>query len=73
MRTNTRNSALLRALPNKDLLFPCPLLVNNSLLPTKVFTSFRIKTVVFRVILICDIVFGLVYKIVIVYHENFIK
>ena len=35
--------------------------VNNSLLPTRVFTSYWIKTVVFRMILICDIVLGLVY------------
>ena len=36
--------------------------VHNSLLPTRVFTSYRIKTVVFRMILICDVVFGLVYS-----------
>ena len=30
-------------------------------LPTRVFTSFRIRTIVFRMILICDVVFVLVY------------
>ena len=44
------------------MLFPCPIQVNNSLLPTGVFTGYRIKTVVFRMILICDVVFGLVYR-----------
>ena len=43
------------------MLFPYPIQVNNSLLPTRVFTSFRIKMVVFRMILICDVVFGLVF------------
>ena len=43
------------------MLFPCPIQVNNSLLPTRVFTRFRIKIVVFRMILICDVVFVLVY------------
>ena len=46
------------------MLFQCPIQViwvNNSLLPTRVFTSFWIKTVVFRMILICDVVFGYVY------------
>ena len=44
------------------MLFPCPIHVNNSLLPTRVFTSVRIKTVEFRMILIYDVVFGLVFK-----------
>ena len=43
------------------MLFPYPIQVNNSLLPTRVFTSFRIKMVVFRMILICEVVFGLVF------------
>ena len=43
------------------MIFPCPIQVNNSLLPTRVFTSFRIRTIVFRMILICDVVFVLVY------------
>ena len=43
------------------ILVLCPIQVNNSLLPTRVFTSFRIKTVAFRMVLICDVVFGLVY------------
>ena len=47
----------------KHVLFPCPIQVNNSFLPTRLFTSYRIKTIVFRMILICDVVFGLVYKI----------
>ena len=38
----------------KYVLFSCPIQVNNSLKPTRVFTSFRIKTIVFRAILICD-------------------
>ena len=42
-------------------MLPCPIQVNNSLLPTRVFTIYQIKTVVFRMILICDVVFGLVY------------
>ena len=33
----------------------------HSFLPTRVFTSYRIKAVVFRMILIHDIVFGHVY------------
>ena len=37
--------------------------VNNSLMPARVFTSFWIKTVAFRMILMCEVVFGLVYKI----------
>ena len=52
------------------MLFTCPLLVNNSLLPTRVFTSYRIKTVVFRMILICDVVFGLVYTGISPLKEN---
>ena len=32
------------------------------LLQTRVLTSFLIKTIVFRIILISDIVFGLVYR-----------
>ena len=44
------------------MLFPSPIQVNNSLLPTRVFTGYRIKTVVFRMILICDVGFGLVYR-----------
>ena len=44
------------------MLFPCQIQVNNSLLPTRGFTSFGIKTVVFRMILICDVVFVLVYS-----------
>ena len=43
------------------MFFPCLILVNNSLLPTRVFTSYRIKPVVLRMILFCDVVFGLVY------------
>ena len=46
------------------MLFPCPIHVNNSLLPTRVFTSYQIKTVVSRVVLIYDIVLELVYKLV---------
>ena len=46
----------------KHVLFPCPIQVNNSLLPTRVLTSYQINTVVFRMILIYDIVFGLVYN-----------
>ena len=37
--------------------------INNSLLPTRVLTSYRIKTVVFGLILICDVTFGLVYSV----------
>ena len=47
------------------MLFPCPIQVNNSLLTTRVFTSFLIMTVVLRVILICDVVFGLVYMYIV--------
>ena len=47
------------------MLFPSPIQVNNSLLPTIVFTSYWIKTVVFRMILICDVGFGLVYILVV--------
>ena len=46
------------------MLFPCLIQVNNSLLPTRVFTSYQIKTVAFWMILICDVVFGLVYTII---------
>ena len=42
------------------MLFPCPIQVNNSFLPTRVFTSYRIKTVVFRMVLIYNVVLGLV-------------
>ena len=46
------------------MLFPCLIQVNNSLLQTRVFTSYWIKMVVFRMILICDVGFGLVYSMV---------
>ena len=39
-------------------MFPCPIQVNNGFLPNRVFTSFRIKTVGFQMILICGVVFG---------------
>ena len=39
----------------KHVLFPCPIQVNNSLLPARVFITYRIKTVVLRMILILSI------------------
>ena len=47
----------------KHVLFSYPIQVNDNLLPTRVFTSFRIKMVVFRMLMICDTVFELVYTI----------
>ena len=47
--------------------FRCPIqiLVINSLLTTGVFTSFRIMMVVLRMILICDVVFRLVFMYIV--------
>ena len=45
----------------KHVLFLCPIQVNNSLLPTRVFNNYHIATVAFWMILICDVVFGLIY------------
>ena len=56
------NEINLALIAIKHVLFPCPIQVNSSFLPTRVFTSYRIKTVVFRMILICDVVLGLVYN-----------
>ena len=44
------------------MLFPYAIQVNNSLMPTRVLTSLRIKTVVFWMILIFDVMFGLIYS-----------
>ena len=52
------------------MLFLCPIQVSKSLLPTIGFTSFRIKTVVFWMILICDVVFVLVFSVIVVHMPD---